>query len=489
MALTDAQEAKLLQIISAFENGKRLSDLPEVTGTNPFELYTEVLDTDGERKKAALASLLPYLEEQCAYGVEIDLSISNPNTCCTRVGKAELHRTLPIHNRLRGCLLNDDGSVNEYLNPLDWTGPILDGPRGQVMVELPPCYARFTALSATKVRVMFSEFPLPGYQVVRRQYVSADEATIDRTTASKPKLAAVVNNTEAFRGGNNNAAWDGTYRSLLGQPATATSRTDFRAYARNRGAAGHNGAGWNCMTYDIQKILYWLFVVEYCTLNSQADYNPTLTAEGYHQGGLGVGVSGLDGGKWNTYNSYYPFIPCGYTHHLGNQTGVVDFTMPEEYGQEKVVPVPRYRGIQNPFGHIWQWTDGINVRINPTEENGGNGRSEVFVCSDPALFKDTNYDGYHYVGDEARNNDYVKQVIFGEGGEIMPLVCGNGAGSTTYFCDYHYTDIPTTTALRGVLFGGFANNGASCGFAYACSSSAPSLTNASFGSRLCFIPA
>lgn len=485
MALTDAQEQKVLQIIAAFENGKRLSDLPYVTGTNPFELITEVIDTDGESKKAALASLLPYLEEQCAYGIEKDFAVSSPT--CTRVGSASLHKELPIQSRMLGCLLDDNGNVGEYLNPLDWTGHVLDGSHGQIMVEIPHCYVKFTQLTETKIRVMFSEYPLPGYSVVRHQFVSSDEATVDRTNTSKPKLASVVNTAVEFRGGNNNTAWDGTYRSLLGLPATQISRTNFRAYARNRGVAGLNGCGWNCMTYDIQKILYWLFVVEYATLNSQAAFNPELTAEGYHQGGLGDGVSGLDGTKWNNYNSYYPFIPCGYTHHLGNRTGVVDFTMPEEYGAEKVVPVPRYRGIQNPFGHIWQWTDGINVRINPTEANGGNNRSEVFVCSDPALFKDSNYDGYTYVGDEARNEGYVKELIFGHGGEIMPKVC-SGAGSTTYVCDYHYTNIPTTTTLRGVLFGGCALNGAYCGFAYAPSDSAPSKTAAYIGSRLCFIP-
>ena len=55
MALTSDEESKVKQIITAFENGKRLSDLPEATGTNPFGMYTEVLDTDGESKKAALA--------------------------------------------------------------------------------------------------------------------------------------------------------------------------------------------------------------------------------------------------------------------------------------------------------------------------------------------------------------------------------------------------------------------------------------------------
>ena len=61
--------------------------------------------------------------------------------------------------------------------------------------------------------------------------------------------------------------------------------------------------------------------------------------------------------------------------------------------------------------------------------------------------------------------------------------------STTYFCDSHYTNIPTSTTLRGVLFGGRASYGANAGFACAYSRNAPSAANARIGSRLCFIPA
>lgn len=479
MAFTAAEETLLKQLIEAFQNGKRLSDLPNVKGTNPYDLYVEVLDTDGESKKAALATLLPYLEEQCAYGIERDKTVSS--SVCTRVGNIALHKSLPIHSRMRGVLLNDDGEVVEYLNPSDWTGQQRDGSHGQVMVEIPLHYRRFIT-DGNKQRVMLSEFPLPGYHQVPTSYVSAYEATVQRSTS---KLASVVNNAADYRGGNNNSTLDGTAKTQLGVPATGISCTDFRTYARNRKA---NSTEWNCMTYDVQKTLYWLFVVEYANLNTQAAYNAELTTEGYRQGGLGAGVTDLNGAKWYTFNGYYPFIPCGYTDSLGNGTGVVPFEMPEEYDATTFTThVPRYRGIENPFGHIWQWTDGINVRISPTEANGGDALSKVFVCSDPDKFKDNGYDGYHHVGNEARNEGYVKEIIFGEEGDIMPTIC-SGAGSTTFFCDYHYTNIPTAETLRGVLFGGGARHGAYAGLACAGSSDAPSASAAVVGSRLCFLP-
>ena len=81
----------------------------------------------------------------------------------------------------------------------------------------------------------------------------------------------------------------------------------------------------------------------------------------------------------------------------------------------------------------------------------------------------------------------MKALILGEDGEIMPLAVGGG--STTYFCDYFYTNIPSSgEAERGVLFGGAANSGASAGFVYAATHNTPVDVGAHVGSRLCFIP-
>lgn len=476
MALTSEQEEKVLQMLNAFENGKRLSDLPNVDGTNPFDLTTEVLE-NGESKKAALATLLPNFEDNYAYGVEIDTTVSAP--AVTRVGNMAYHKSLPVQNRMRGCLLDDNGKVVEYLNPRDWTANTRDGSRGQVMVEIPLHYARFIT-NGTKIRAMISEYPLPGYHKVPEMYVSAYEAALERSTG---KLCSVVNDGTDYRGGNNTADWDGTYRSLLGRPVTSISRTAFRTAARKRNSGS---TAWNCYVYMVHQAIYWLYTIEYANRNSQAAYNAELTSEGYKQGGLGDGVSTLSDSQWNTLNSYNPFVPCGTTDALGNGSGVVSYTAYNSDGTTlKTFNVPRYRGIENPFGHVWKWTDGINIQINPTAENGGNDLSKVYTCNDPAKFNDTNYDGYSHVGNEARTNGYVSEIIFGETGCMLPSVVSGS--SSTYYCDYHYTNIPTTVTLRGLLLGGNAGDGAGDGLAFADSNCVPSYAGAYLGSRLCFI--
>ncbi len=84
-----------------------------------------------------------------------------------------------------------------------------------------------------------------------------------------------------------------------------------------------------------------------------------------------------------------------------------------------------------------------------------------------------------------RSNGYVKEILFGNFGDILPALCGGG--STTYWCDYFYVTVPESgTTEYGVRFGGSAYHGSYAGFAYANTYAAPAYTTAYLGSRLCF---
>ena len=415
------------------------------------------------------------------YGIEWNATVSNPKP--TRIGKMELHKELPLQSLMRRCILKDNGTVNYYLHANDSTkrdngaAANLTGADGQYMVELPDMYVRFETDGDISRHLQSTE-PLPGFRLWRKDYVSAVEATVQRSTTT---LCSVVNKDADYRGGNNDASRDGTYKTQLGMPATQISLTNFRAYARKRGSTE-----WNCNLYQTHRKLWWLFAVEYANFNSQDAFNAELDENGYHQGGLSSGVTTLNGTKWNTFNNYYPFVPCGTTNSLGNHSGVVEFTMPDEYdpGVPTKVNVPSYRGVENPFGHIWKWTDGCKCLIQ-SETDGG--LSEFYVCDDPAAFTSSGVVNYDLRGNLPRKEGYVKKLILGEHGEIMPLEVGGG--STTYFCDYFYTNIPSSgVSERGVLFGGSAHDGTNAGFVYASTTYTATRANAHFGSRLCFYP-
>ena len=416
------------------------------------------------------------------YGIQKDLSTSA--TACTRVGAEGLHQSLPIQSKMRRCLLADDGTVNGYLHATDSTkldtgaAADLTGASGQVMVEIPKHYVKFE-LNGTVLTALFSEYALPGFIEIPKHYVSAYEAAMDRTNS---KLSSVVNLTAQYRGGSNNASRDEQENTDLGKPATSISLTNFRAYAHNR------GNGWCCNAYGPNKAVFWLYVCEYANFNCQLDFNATLDANGYHQGGLGPGVTTLDGTKWSDFNGYNPVIPCGTTNSLGNASGVVSYTMPDSYdtGNTVTVSVPSYRGIENPYGHIWKWTDGVLCNIQADSDGG---KSLLYVAPEwnPAKFASSISEDYKLRGELPRTSNYVKELLIGEHGEMMPKTVGGS--SSTYVGDYFYTNIPSSgEATRGVLFGGSAVHGASAGFADASTSYAPALTSAYFGSRLCFIP-
>ncbi len=415
------------------------------------------------------------------YGIEWDTTVGD--SACTRIGRAELHASLPVQSLMRRCLLRDDGTVYAYLNANDSlltdTGADADlSGTYQVMVEIPEFYLRFE-MQGTKNRCMMSMYPLPGFFKVNKFYISAYEAALNRVNS---KLYSAVNLSVDFRGGNNNADYDGTSATLLGKPVTNLSITKMREYARNRGSIN-----WNINTYLAQKILYWLVAVEYADFNNQLPFNATLTAEGYHQGGLGNGVTDLNSTKWDAFNGQNPVIPCGYTNSLGNNTGELAYNMPAEYDPAiKTVYVPSYRGIENIFGHILKITDGCKADIQP---DAGGGLSKFYTCDNPANYQDVDFTGYTYKGNLPRVAGYITSLMLGEYGDIAPLTAGGtGASATTFICDYITTDVVSYTGQRMVIYGGHGYNGLMSGNGCIGVIYSPLEYNNLNGSRLCYMP-
>lgn len=416
---------------------------------------------------------IPDLEERYAYGVEWDTASSSPDG--VRVGNMQLHRELPVQSKMRRCLLDRDGGVKEYLdNELSWGGSYLDY---AVMTEIPEHWYKLY-FNGTKFRKMLSEIPLPGYKHVDKFYISTYEARMYRTdnllcsAAGASKLSDP--NSTNFRGGDNTAEWDDTYRSLLGLPVTNLTRDQFRQAARKR------GSGWEMYTYNAHKILFWLFAVEYATLDSQKPFNAQKDANGFAQGGLGPGLTQMT--DWTNFNNTNPLIPCGYTNEFGNGSGEKAYVVKNASGgTHATLMANRYRGIENPFGHIWKYTDGANIQVT----TGDAGLSILWTTDDPSNFSDTSYTGYDKKGNICRTNGYAKKMLLGEDGDIVATEVGGS--SSTYWCDYYYTNT-SANRMQVVLVGGLADKGSHAGLANVATSSAPSGASRNIGSRLCFFP-
>lgn len=414
---------------------------------------------------------IPDLEERYAYGVEWDTASSSPDG--VRVGNMQLHRELPIQSKMRMCEVDRLGavtaaSVSGMVQRLD----------GSIMTEIPEHWYKLYT-NGTKFRMMLSEIPLPGYNHIDKFYISTYEACISRSEGKlwSENLYAYSDGNSSLnnlRGGDNTSDWDGTYRSLLGRPVTNLTRDQFRQAARKR------GSGWEMYTYNAHKTLFWLFAVEYATLDSQKPFNAQKDANGFAQGGLGPGPTQMT--DWTNFNNANPLIPCGYTNEFGNGSGEKAYVVKNASGgTHATLMANRYRGIENPFGHIWKYTDGANIQVT----TGDSGLSILFTTDDPSNFSDTSYTGYDKKGNICRTNGYAKKMLLGEDGDIVATEVGGS--SSTYWCDYYYT-YTSANRIQVLLIGGSADIGQNSGLAYINTHDASSAAAKYFGSRLCFFP-
>ena len=423
-------------------------------------------DGTGEWKDVEPGIDLTGLEDIYSYGVEWDSTVADPTL--TRIGNPLLHKSLPVQSQYKGCVANG-AKVNYYLDPNDWskkadgTPSVLDGTDGTVRVHIPKFYGksgvegnkRWVRISTVKCDDTWVEIP--------EMLVDAYRSTVNQTGN---KAVSVVNTTAQFRGGGNRTANDtylssDKFRSDLGKPRTNISRANMRTYATN--------AGSEMLCYEYYKwIFYWAWVIEYATFNSQATYNAELTADGYHQGGLGPGITDWSNNAngWSGYNGTYPITPCGYCNDIGNFTGIKELVIPETVVNEsttvptKTFKVPRWRGFDNPFGDIWTNLDGIIL-----ERTAANQPSSVYTTSNPSAFGDDNTakGKMTVAGKEIASDGYTKDFDLGSKGEIIPSVVGGSA--TTYMCDYHWCNT-ASTSLRTLFVGGGAFAGGSAGLGY-----------------------
>lgn len=416
---------------------------------------------------------IPDIEERYAYGVEWDMASSSPDG--KRVGNMQLHRELPVQSKIRGCVLDNSGGVKKYLGASSWSQEdmSIDYLLEAIMAEMDRFWIRFY-IKGLKFGCMMSDTPMPGYTYINKRYMSAFEGGIDRPSMTLLSAYGVGSTNVNRRGGDNTADWDGTYRSLLGCPVTYLTRDQFRQAARKR------GSGWEMYTYNAHKILFWLFAVEYATLDSQKPFNAQKDANGFAQGGLGPGPTQMT--DWTNFNNANPLIPCGYTNEFGNGSGEKAYVVKNASGgTHATLMANRYRGIENPFGHIWKYTDGANIQVT----TGDSGLSILWTTDDPSNFSDTSYIGYNKKGNICRTNGYAKKMLLGEDGDIVATEIGGS--SSTYWCDYYYT-YTSANRMQVVLVGGSAGNGSYAGLAYVDTDTAPSAASRNLGSRLCFFP-
>ena len=436
---------------SALANEVTRATAAEATLQNSFDQFVSKTATkeqfgvvkvgDGLNVNAGVISIAPdYLVDMMSYGVEWDVTVADPT--CTRIGNPLFHKSLPIQSEYKGCVVKN-GKLQYYLNPNDWTktsngsNSNLDGTDGDVMIHTPKFYGksgsngnkRWVRISTVKVDASWVEIP--------EMFISAYRNTI-YTDGDTTKIASVVSTDAKYRGGGRRSEYDqylatDQFKTDLGKPVSNISRATMRTYAA--------ATGQELLCYEFYKwIFYWNYVIEYANFNSQKEFNSELTSDGYHQGGLGPGLTTWDWGQWGSYNGNYAITPCGYTNEFGNFSGVKAIQL---QSPEKTLYANRWRGFENPFGDIWTNLEGIVIKRDAAKAN-----SNVYTTTDVSKYGE-DYSLFDIAGVEIAQDGWIGTFDLGSKAEIIP---SSIAGSeSTYKCDYHWCNVDSVE--NRTLFG------------------------------------
>lgn len=293
---------------------------------------------------------------------------------------------------------------------------------GDVMVKIPKFYyRRYREGSVEHIRI--ADNPIDGFSVhplFRHAGVETDCAYVG-----------------AYKSSGNN-------RSVAGQsPTTNITRAAFRSHARGK------GDGWGILDIAALSAIQMLILVEFATNNVQA----------------AIGRGFCDGNSASLSSGSCDGVPglTGRTAGTDGKTGVV------------------YRGIENLWGSLWEYVDGINL-IN----------GKYYVCNAPAQYADdtaTNYEELSFAGALNWSRAFITQEGVDAGDNphvLMPSAAGGGSEST-YHCDACWS--VAGSVWRVAVVGGAYSDGSACGLFTAYLGNDSSNFSASNGSRLLYIPA
>lgn len=406
------------------------------------------------------------LEEFDWYGVSWSETSSNPD--CTRIGNMDMHRTLPIQSMMKPFdITNIEDTVSEIILPIDdqfqktsyanatniqWS--IVSRDSDNIMIRIPEFWYTDDYVPGTKTHnLKLCPHAKPGWYHHKEAYVSAYEVY-----KSGDKLV-----------------------SVKGQlPTVNFNRTNGRTWARANGFDGETK--WNLYTYEEHRAICHLFLVEYATRNSQKAVNTELTPEGFRQGGLGsgctTGTATINGAQtWS-------FMPTGSSDSLGSGSGEVTVTIQQtdQSGSNTSTitrKCNRYRGIENPFGHVWKHTDDVISVYS-------NGYRTWYKSVKPDQFTTNKNASYKSLCASTMVSSGYKTEIKATPTCDFFAVSVSGGSETTYWCDYNWDN--TDASEHCLLIGGNSGDGGLAGLFALHSNAGVGLSLANIGSRLTYLP-
>lgn len=398
------------------------------------------------------------------YGVSWSETSSNPD--CTRIGNMDMHRSLPIQSMMKPFAFNCGQPhfkdqyvpVKENFTSGQYSYNVNDSLSQatndvNIMIKIPEFWYTDDYNFNTKTHnLKICQHAKSGWNHHKEAYVSAYELyNLNGRAISKRENIPTVNFT----------------------------RANGRTWARANGFDGE--AKWNLYTYEEHRAICHLFLVEYATRNSQKAVNTTLTAEGFRQGGLGSGCT--TGTATINGATTYSFIPTGSSDSLGSGSGEVTVTIQQTDSSGHNTSTitrkcNRYRGIENPFGHVWKHTDDV-ISIY------GGGYRTWYKSIKPEQFANNKNTSYKPLTTATVVTGYKTEIRSTPTCDFFAAACTNGSEST-YWCDYNWDN--TDTSEHCLLIGGRSDAGGEAGLFGLHSADGVGISGANVGSRLTYLP-
>lgn len=306
--------------------------------------------------------------------------------------------------------------TSDFDNCYPWSNieEVTDG-AGNVFVKIPKFYSKITKNSDGTYKHQLSGTKHEGFDTLFK--VGAKE--IDYVMVGKYE-------------GSGSA--EKVYSKSGQTPLVSITMDNFR-----NGCKAH-GAGYQQYDFLIDLILKELWLVEMATTNCQAKMY------GYANGNSSA-------------------ISTGATDTVATPTG-----SPVSNSDGK--HACKYRGIENPWGNIYKWCDGISFSGD-----------KVYVCTEPTAYSagKTTFP-YEYYGTRASSDGFVKTFAPLAEGSLIQYVTAVGADESSYYCDKAWQG--GTVLFCGGLWDGGARAGLWLWLGYGTASN--SYPNA--GGRLCYKP-
>lgn len=403
------------------------------------------------------------------YGVSWSETSSNPD--CVRIGNMDMHRSLPIQSMMKPFAItnyrhqspenilpiDDNFSKSFYSTESNTQWEVVFSLDTDIMIRIPEFWYTDEYVPSSKTHnLKICPHAKPGWYHHKEAYVSAYE--LCETSPSSGKVCSA--------------------KGLI--PLVSRTRDVLRKAVRSSGFDGE--AKWNLYTYEEHRAICHLFLVEYATRNSQKAVNTELTPEGFRQGGLGsgctTGTATINGAQtWS-------FMPTGSSDSLGSGSGEVTVTIQQTDSSGSNTSTitrkcNRYRGIENPFGHIQKHTDDV-ISVY------GNGHRTWYKSVKPNQFatnKNTSYKPF--CASTMVSNGYKTEIKATPTCDFFATSVSGGS-ETTYWCDYNWDN--TDTSEHCLLVGGSSGTGGQAGLFSLYSSNGVSYSYANVGSRLTYLP-